>query len=98
MKIVNRFTFGLDQVTPRFQAAVGPSLDRCHIYIIGTDPKMSLCNSVCCARDYKADLTLSNPKVCLKCKTAFWKLWNEQTARPKVLPTAADFGVSSLEF
>lgn len=95
-------------MTTRFQAAVGPSMERCHIYVVGTDPKMSLCNAVCCARDYKADLTLSNSRMCGRCMTKFWKIWNaDETLRQwdddiaaYVIrsPRAADFGVSSLEF
>jgi hypothetical protein len=81
-----------------FQAAVGPDQSRMHIYIVGTDPKMSLCNRVCCARNYKADVVLSHPKVCGGCRTKFLTIWcAENPQRERCISIPADtLGVSSL--
>lgn len=82
----------------QFQAGVGPSQDRCHIYRVGDDPRLSLCGRVCIARNYKADLVLSNMRVCLSCANRVLKIWvKERHDSKQACPPPEYLGVSSLE-
>lgn len=78
----------------KFQAGVGPDQKRCHIYRVGDDPKLSLCQFVCVARDYKADLALHNPFVCLRCVNKMLREYKSEGGRG--CPPAEYLGVSEL--
>lgn len=78
----------------KYQAGVGPTMSLCHIYALPENPrdrvKLSLCKTTNVVRNYKADLKLDNPQVCIRCVKLFRAIY----AGREILP--ADLGVSEL--
>lgn len=77
-----------------YQAGVGPSMTRCHIYRVPADPgdrvKLSLCDQVNVVLNYKADLSFKDANMCRRCAVKFLQEFEG-------VPTAADVGVTWLE-
>jgi hypothetical protein len=77
-----------------YQAGVGPNLQTLHIYAKGQSQglRLSLCEAVNIARNYRGAVSISNAKLCKRCFSALQK-----SLPPDTGITAEMIGVSSIE-
>jgi hypothetical protein len=79
-----------------YQAGVGPSQTNLHLYqtppVYADTPKLALCGGVNVVRNYKAEVSISNVKLCKRC---FFLLQKAIGSAAGI--TAEMIGVSSIE-
>jgi hypothetical protein len=83
-------------IVTTYQAGIGPSQTNLHIYqtppLHADVPKMALCGAVNVVRNYKAEVSISNAKLCKRCFFLLQKVIGSDAGI-----TAEMIGVSSIE-